>query len=86
MRALDHSARMPDQVLVCSRFSKKLLARIGERFELLDTYGAPPQEAFSAAQLAPIRALITAGGQPLGADVMDVMPALRRDRLLRHRL
>ncbi|MGP8120813.1 MAG: 2-hydroxyacid dehydrogenase [Xanthobacteraceae bacterium] len=67
---------MNDQVLVCSRFSKKLLARIGERFELLDTYGAPPQKAFSAAQLAPIRALITAGGQPLGADVMDVMPAL----------
>ena len=67
---------MSKQVLVCSRFSKKLLARIGERFDLLDTYGAPPREAFSAAQLASIRALITAGGQPLGADVMDALPAL----------
>ncbi len=67
---------MPDQVLVHSRLSKKLLARIRERFTLLDTYGAPPLEAFSAAELSTVRALITAGGQPLGADVMDTMPAL----------
>ena len=67
---------MSDQVLVHSRLSRKLLARIGERFTLLDTYGAPPREAFSAAELATVRALITAGGQPLGADVMDAMPDL----------
>jgi hydroxypyruvate reductase len=67
---------MPDQVLVYSRLSKKLLARIGERFMLLDTYGMPPREAFSAAELAGVRALITAGGQPLGVQAMDTMPAL----------
>lgn len=67
---------MPDQVLVYSRLSKKLLTRIGERFALLDTYGAPPRGAFNAAELSRIRALITAGGHPLGADAMDAMPAL----------
>jgi hydroxypyruvate reductase len=67
---------MPDQVLVYSRLSRKLLARIGERFTLLDTYGVPPREAFGAGELAGVRALITAGGQPLGAEAMDTMPAL----------
>jgi len=67
---------MSDQVLVHSRLSKKLLAPIGARFTLLDTHGAPPREAFSAAELATVRALISAGGQPLGAEVMDAMPKL----------
>ena len=67
---------MPNQVLVSSRFSKKLLARIGERFTLLDTQGAPPREVFGAEQLAAVRAVLTAGGQPLGGDIMDMMPSL----------
>lgn len=67
---------MSDQVLVHSRLSRKLLAPIGERFALLDTGGVPPREAFPATELAQVRALITAGGQPLGGEVMDAMPKL----------
>ena len=67
---------MPEKVLIYSRFPKALMRRIGERFELLDTAGKPPNELFSAGQLAGIRAMITAGGTPLGADMMDLMPKL----------
>ncbi|WP_213772930.1 2-hydroxyacid dehydrogenase [Bradyrhizobium sp. dw_78] len=67
---------MPEQVLVYSRFPKTLMARIGERFELLDAGGKPPNETFSADQLAAVRAMITAGGTPLGGDMMDMMPKL----------
>ena len=65
---------MPDQVLIYSRFPKALMLRIGERFELLDAGGKPPNEVFGADQLAGIRAMITAGGTPLGGDMMDMMP------------
>ncbi len=68
--------KMPEQVLVYSRFPKTLMARIGERFELLDAGGKPPNETFSADQLAAVRAMITAGGTPLGGDMMDMMPKL----------
>jgi hydroxypyruvate reductase len=67
---------MPDQVLIFSRFPKALMLRIGERFELLDAGGKPPNEVFGADQLAGIRAMITAGGTPLGGDMMDMMPKL----------
>ena len=67
---------MPEKVLIYSRFPKALMRRIGERFELLDTAGKPPNELFSVGQLAGIRAMITAGGTPLGADMMDLMPKL----------
>jgi lactate dehydrogenase-like 2-hydroxyacid dehydrogenase len=67
---------MQDKVLVYSRFPKALMQRIGERFELLDAAGKPPHEAFSADQLAGIRAMITAGGTPLRSDVMDKLPSL----------
>jgi hydroxypyruvate reductase len=67
---------MPDKVLVYSRFPKALMLRIGERFELLDAAGKPPNEVFSAEQLSGVRAMITAGGTPLGADMMDMMPKL----------
>ncbi len=77
---------MPEKVLVYSRFPKALMVRIGERFELMDAAGKPPNEVFTAEQLADIRAMITAGGTPLGAAAMDMMPKLARDRLLRHRL
>ena len=67
---------MPEKVLVYSRFPKALMVRIGERFELLDAAGKPPNEMFSAEQLSDIRAMITAGGTALGADAMGMMPKL----------
>lgn len=67
---------MADRVLVYSRFPKALMVRIGERFDLIDAAGKPPRDVFGADQLADIRALITAGGQALGADVMEMLPKL----------
>ena len=67
---------MADKVLIYSRFPKTMMARIGERFELLDAGGKPPREVFSADELAGIRAMITAGGTPLGAEMMDLLPKL----------
>ncbi|MGB8398949.1 2-hydroxyacid dehydrogenase [Bradyrhizobium sp.] len=67
---------MRDKVLIYSRFPKALMLRIGERYELMDAAGKPPREIFSAGQLADIRAMITAGGTPLGAGIMDLMPKL----------
>jgi hydroxypyruvate reductase len=68
---------MPFKVLIYSRFPKAMMARIGERFELLDAAGKPPAEVFTAEQLSDVRAMITAGGTPLPAAVMDTLPALR---------
>jgi lactate dehydrogenase-like 2-hydroxyacid dehydrogenase len=67
---------MPDKVLIYSRFPKAMMVRIGERFELMDAAGKPPGEVFSAEQLSNIRAMITAGGTPLGGAMMDTMPKL----------
>src|ERR1700726_3726038 len=64
------------KVLVYSRFPKAMMVRIGERFELMDAAGRPPGEVFTAEQLSGIRAMITAGGTPLGAAMMDMMPKL----------
>jgi glyoxylate reductase len=68
---------MPEKVLIYSRFPKALMVRIGERFELMDAAGKPPDDVFTAEQLSDIRAMITAGGTPLGGAMMDKMPALR---------
>jgi hydroxypyruvate reductase len=43
----------------------------------MDAAGKPPGEVFSAQQLSGIRAMITAGGTPLGGAIMDTMPQLR---------
>jgi lactate dehydrogenase-like 2-hydroxyacid dehydrogenase len=67
---------MPDQVLIYSRFPKAQMQRFGERFELLKAAGKPLSEVFAADELADIRAMITAGGTPLGADAMDMLPKL----------
>jgi hydroxypyruvate reductase len=67
---------MSEKVLVYSRFPKALMLRIGERYDLLDAAGKPPNEKFSAGELSAVRAMITAGGTPLGADMMDLMPKL----------
>jgi lactate dehydrogenase-like 2-hydroxyacid dehydrogenase len=68
---------MPEKVLIYSRFPKALMVRIGERFELMDAAGKPPDDVFTAEQLSDIRAMITAGGTPLGGAMMDKMPGLR---------
>jgi hydroxypyruvate reductase len=67
---------MSDQVLIYSRFPKAMMTRIGERFDLIDAAGKPPIEAFGAEKLSGIRALITAGGQKLGRDVLETLPSL----------
>jgi lactate dehydrogenase-like 2-hydroxyacid dehydrogenase len=67
---------MPDKVLIFSRFPKAMMVRIGERFELMDAAGKAPTDAFTAEQLSGIRAMITAGGTPLGGAMMDMMPKL----------
>src|SRR6202011_4057995 len=53
-----------------------MMVRIGERFELMDAAGKPPGDVFSAEQLSGVRAMITAGGTPLGGAMMDTMPKL----------
>jgi hydroxypyruvate reductase len=68
---------MPEKVLVFSRFPKSLMQHIGECFELLDASGKPPNQMFSAEDLAAVRAMITAGGSPLPGHVMDMMPNLK---------
>src|SRR6202048_4993866 len=67
---------MPNQVLIYPRSPKAMRVRIGERFELMDAAGKPPHEMFKPKQLSGVRAMITAGGTPLGADMMDKMPKL----------
>ena len=67
---------MPDKVLIYSRFPKAMMVRIGQRFELMDAAGKPPGEVFTAEQLSGVRAMITAGGTPLGAAMMDTIPKL----------
>ena len=67
---------MPDKVLIYSRFPKAMMARIGQRFELMDAAGKPPHEVFTAEQLSGVRAMITAGGTALGAAALDMLPKL----------
>lgn len=67
---------MTDKVLIYSRFPSSLMARIGQRYELLDAAGKPPLQTFTPDDLKDVRALITAGGQTLKGDMMDLMPSL----------
>src|SRR6195952_4850210 len=68
---------MSEKVLVYSRFPKAMMVSIGQSYDLLNAAGKRPSEVFPAEQLLDVRALITAGGTPLGADAMDMLPALR---------
>jgi lactate dehydrogenase-like 2-hydroxyacid dehydrogenase len=68
---------MPEKVLIYSRFPKAMMVRIGQRYDLMDAAGRPPSEKFTPDQLAGVRAMITAGGTPLGAAMMDSLPALK---------
>ena len=67
---------MPFKVLVYSRFPKAMMVRIGERFELLHAAGKLPTEVFTADELSGVQAMITAGGTPLPAAIMDMLPKL----------
>ena len=67
---------MSNKVLVYSRFPKAMMVRIGQGFELMDTAGKPVSEVFAADQLSGVTAMVTAGGTPLGAAQMDLMPKL----------
>ncbi|MDO9562820.1 MAG: 2-hydroxyacid dehydrogenase [Bradyrhizobium sp.] len=67
---------MSNKVLIYSRFPKAMLVPIGERFELLDAAGKPLSEVFTADQLSEVTAMVTAGGTPLAAAAMDLMPKL----------
>jgi lactate dehydrogenase-like 2-hydroxyacid dehydrogenase len=67
---------MPEQVLIYSRFPESLMARLGARYELLESAGQSPVERFTAQQLAPVRAIVAAGGQALPKTVLDAMPSL----------
>lgn len=67
---------MADKVLIYSRFPKSMMARFAERFELLDTGGKPAREVFAAEELNGVRAMLTAGGTPLGAEAIDLFPKL----------
>jgi lactate dehydrogenase-like 2-hydroxyacid dehydrogenase len=68
---------MPEKVLIYSRFPKAMMLRIGQRYDLMDAAGKPPNDMFTPAQLAGVRAMITAGGTPLGVGMMDLLPALQ---------
>ena len=67
---------MADKVLIYSRLPRNLLTRFAERFELLDTGGKPAGDVFSDQELGGIRALLTAGGTPIGPAAMDQFPNL----------
>ena len=67
---------MSNKVLVFSRFPKAMLTRFGERYDLLDAAGKPPNQVFSAEQLADVTAIFSAGATTLGAAAMDMLPKL----------
>jgi lactate dehydrogenase-like 2-hydroxyacid dehydrogenase len=68
---------MLPEVLVYPRFSRRMLEPIGQHVTLLDTQGKAPAEAFAPEVLGRVRALLTAGGQPIGTELMDALPALQ---------
>ncbi len=67
---------MSRKVLIYSRFPKAMMVRIGQSFELMDAAGKPLREVFPADQLSDVTAMVTAGGTPLAAAAMDLMPKL----------
>lgn len=67
---------MPEKVLIHARFPKAMLGGIGQRYEILDTAGRPLDQVFAPEQLAVVRAMVTGGAAPLGAEVMHRLPSL----------
>src|SRR6202048_4571831 len=68
--------KRPEKVLIYSRFPKAMMVRIGQHFDLMDAGGKPLGEVFTAEQLSGVRAMITAGGTPLRAAMIDMLPKL----------
>jgi hydroxypyruvate reductase len=67
---------MPEKVLILHRFPKSQMVRISQSFELMNAAGKKPNEVFSADELGSVRAVLAAGGQKLGGDIMDLLPKL----------
>jgi lactate dehydrogenase-like 2-hydroxyacid dehydrogenase len=67
---------MPEKVLIVHRFPKSQMARLGQRFELIDVAGKKLTDALPPEQLGSIRATIAAGGSRFGGDMMDMLPKL----------
>src|SRR5437868_2782392 len=67
---------MPEKVLIVHRFPKSQMARLGQRFGLVDAAGKKLTDAFSPEQLGAFRATIAAGGSRFGSDMMDMLPKL----------
>ena len=67
---------MPEKVLIVHRFPKSQMARLSQRFELIDAAGKKPSEMLSAEELGAVRATIAAGGSRFGGDLMDQLPRL----------
>lgn len=67
---------MPEKVLIYSRLPRSMTQRFAGHFDLLDTSGRRADEVFAAADLAQVRALVTAGATPLRGADMDRLPAL----------
>ena len=77
---------MPDKVLIYSRFPKAMMVRIGQRYELMDAAGKPPNEVFTAGQLSDVTR-DDHGRRHAARRRRDGPDAeARGDRLLRHRL
>jgi hydroxypyruvate reductase len=76
LKRMTGKRKMPEKVLIYSRFPKAMMVRIGQHFDLMDAGGKPPGEVFTAEQLSGVRAMITAGGTPLGAAMIDMLPKL----------
>jgi len=73
---LQEEAAMPEKVLILHRFPKSQMVRISKCYELMDAAGKKPNEAFSTEELGSVRAVLAAGGQKLGGDLMDLLPKL----------
>jgi lactate dehydrogenase-like 2-hydroxyacid dehydrogenase len=67
---------MAEKVLIYSRFPRSALARFAAQYDLLDSAGKSLDGVFAPDQLARVRALITAGGTPLGAEAIARLPSL----------
>ncbi len=75
---------MPFKVLVYSRFPKAMMARIGERFELIHTAGKPRAEVFTADELSGVQAIITRGRHAAAGGCHGYAAGAARHHLLRH--
>ena len=67
---------MPETVLIVHRFPKSQMARLGQRFDLIDAAGKKLTDAFPPEELGAVRATLAAGGSRFGGDMMDMLPKL----------